>query len=162
MLCLFSTAYPPFPQKQTYSRAARFLWASFICWHQWIYTTDECGCLCLILVMMAAVRFDVNSRIPSSVTLFVFPTGFLWKQLRWEDSAEACTAGLSLLLKSSTKVQSFLLHFLAGVSYDPRQKGEEVGQRKHPHRKEGSFKTKFWIYLREETWWVQVNNKRRP
>lgn len=58
MLRLFSAAYPPFPQKQTYSRAATFLWASFTCWHQWIYTTDECGCLCLILVMMAAVRLD--------------------------------------------------------------------------------------------------------
>lgn len=60
----FSTAYPPFPQKQTYSRAATFLWASFICWHQWIYTTDECGCFCLILVMMAAVRLDRELKNP--------------------------------------------------------------------------------------------------
>lgn len=45
------------------------------------------------------------------------------------------TAGLSLLLKPSVKVQ----FSLPSVFYDPRQKGGEVGQEKHPHQKEGSF-----------------------
>lgn len=63
-LPFFPTVYPPFPQKQMYSREATFLRASFICWHQWVCTTDECGCLCLILVIMAAVRLDRELKNP--------------------------------------------------------------------------------------------------
>lgn len=63
-LPFFSTVYPPFPQKQTYSREDTFLRASFICWHQRVCTTDECGCLCLILVIMAAVRLDRELKNP--------------------------------------------------------------------------------------------------
>lgn len=54
-----------------------------------------------------------------------------------------CTAGLSLLLKFRTKVQSFLLRFLASGSYHPRQNGEEAGQRKHLTRKKAASKQSF-------------------
>lgn len=82
----------------------------------------------------------MNSRIPSSVTLFVFPTGFLSKQLLWEKSAVECTAGLSLLLESSTRVQNFLL--LVGPTI-PDRKGKKLGRENTLIRMKAASKQSF-------------------
>lgn len=99
-----------------------------------IYTTDECGCLCLILVTVAAVWLDRKLKNLIICHRVCLPNRVFVKIVTLGEECCDSTAGLNLLLKSSLKVQ----FSLASLFYDPRQKGE-AGQRKHPHQKEGSF-----------------------
>lgn len=129
-----------------------FFWASFICWHQWICTTDECGCFCLILVMMAAVRLDRELKnpiichhvsLPNRVFVKIVTLGgqHCGAHSRPQPSAQIQHNGAKLLLAFSCW----------WVLKSQTERWNKLGRENTLTRKKAASK-QFWICLRQETW----------
>lgn len=102
-----------------------FLWDSFICWHRCIYTTDEWGYFCLVLVMAAAARLDCELKSPIICHCLYLPNKIFVKII-----VIVQTTDLSFLLESSTQVKFFVFHFLVtGPTVQEKKKKKKEGGR---------------------------------
>lgn len=109
--------------------------------------------------MMAAVRLDCELKNPIICHCVCLPNRVFVKTVTLEKRAVECTAGLSLLLESSTKVQNFLL--LVGPMI-PDRKGKKLGRENTLIRKKAASKQSFGFVSGRELGDFRLTMKENP